>query len=354
MRFETYRGAPFVDREEEERFLVDWFNRVPQRILWVYGPKSSGKTTLVEYVIERHLLPNRGFWVKYFNLRETLIGPYESFLDTFFVEADKGEGERGARIGINVFGFRSEIWKKIKERRINLFKAFVEELEKVAKKKRCVMMVDEIQKLRDVYVRNSNGERELLKEFLNLCVSLTKERHLSHVVILTSNTVFIERIYNDAKLKKTSDFWKVGHLGREQVEEWLGEKGFNDVEIDLVWDYLGGCIPDLLKAIEVKECGRDLEEHLKMEAWLAYTEIVDFIARGNFTEKDIEKFKEISREILVNGYFEFSSDKRDYLGVIEAWAEKEILFYDPLELKVTGNSRVYEKGMELLLEREGI
>jgi hypothetical protein len=30
MRIETYRGAPFVDREEEIEFFVDWFNDVPQ------------------------------------------------------------------------------------------------------------------------------------------------------------------------------------------------------------------------------------------------------------------------------------------------------------------------------------
>jgi len=43
-----------------------------------------------------------------------------------------------------------------------------------------------------------------------------------------------------------------------------------------------------------------------------------------------------------------TSEEKKFL---QAWAEKEILFYDPMELRVTGNSRVYEKGMEILLER---
>jgi AAA+ ATPase superfamily predicted ATPase len=54
MRIETYRGAPFIDREEEIEFFVKWFSEVPQRILFVYGPKSSGKTTVIEYVIEKN------------------------------------------------------------------------------------------------------------------------------------------------------------------------------------------------------------------------------------------------------------------------------------------------------------
>jgi len=45
MKIVTSRGAPFVDREEEIEFFVDWFNEVSRRIFWVYGPKSSGKTT---------------------------------------------------------------------------------------------------------------------------------------------------------------------------------------------------------------------------------------------------------------------------------------------------------------------
>ena len=80
------------------------------------------------------------------------------------------------------------------------------------------MIIDEIQKLEDVYI---NDKRELLKEFLNFCVSLTKEKHLSHVLILSSNTIFIERIYNDAKLKETSRFKKIDHLSKEKVQEWL-------------------------------------------------------------------------------------------------------------------------------------
>jgi hypothetical protein len=63
-------------------------------------------------------------------------------------------------------------------------------------------------------------------------------------------------------------------------------------------------------------------------------------------------FEEIAKEILEKGFFLFGRERKDYLPVIEKWAEKEILFYDPLELKVTGNSRIYEKGFELLFERK--
>ncbi len=348
MRIETYRRAPFIDREEEIEFLVDWLSEIPQKILWVYGPKSSGKTTLISYVIDNYLLKEKEYWVKYFNLRETLIVSYENFLDTFFMGMEKGESERGAKIGINVFGFKSEVWKKIKAREINLFKAFIEELEKIVEKgKKCVIIVDEIQKLRDVYIENGNGTRELLKEFLNFCVSLTKERHLSHVVILTSNTVFIERIYNDARMKETSRFMKIDHLRKNQVEEWLSIEGFNKEEIELVWEYYGGNISRILEAIRVKKKGNDLREFLERDKWLAYTEIVDYLI--DFSEEKKKYFNEIARDIIEKGYYSIEKINREQKEFLQKWAEKEILFYDPLELKVTGNSRIYEKGMEILL-----
>ncbi|WP_459893018.1 hypothetical protein [Desulfothermus okinawensis] len=45
-------------------------------------------------------------------------------------------------------------------------------------------------------------------------------------------------------------------------------------------------------------------------------------------------------------------NKKEYYQVIDKWAGKEILFFDPLELRVTGNNRLYEKGMELLSQED--
>ena len=272
MKIETYRSAPFLDREEEIEFFVDWFNEVPQRILFVYGPKSSGKTTVIEYVIEKKLLKENKrkkkskYWVKYLNLREALIASYGSFLDTFFVEVKEEESEKEGKIEINVIGFKAGVLQRIKKKQENLFKVFIKKIKEIADSgARPILIIDEIQKLRDVYMENGNGERELLKEFLNFCVRLTKETHLCHVVILTSNTVFIERIYNDAKMKETSEFKKIDHLEREKVEEWLKEEGLSDEEVNLIWEYLGGSISRILIMLRYYRKCKDLKEFLERE-----------------------------------------------------------------------------------------
>ena len=355
MKIETYRGAPFVDREEEIEFFVDWFNRVPQRVLWVYGPKSSGKTTVIEYVVEKKLLREKEwwekskYWVKYINLRRKLISSYKTFLHSFIMPEDvyKESIETDKKFSLKFFSIERKVLKEIEAREHDLFEVLLEKIEREKEAGKIpIIIVDEIQKLRDIYI---NGERELLKEFLNFCVSLTKEKHLSHVVILTSNTVFIERIYNDAKLKLTSEFKKIDHLSKEKVDKWLSLEGLNRKEIELVWEYLGGAIPLVLKMLDWYRRGTDLEEYLKREAWLAYTEIVDYLT--DFEEEKRRYFKKIAQEIVSKGYYSLEGITSEEKKFLQAWAEKEILFYDPMELRVTGNSRVYEKGMEILLER---
>ena len=353
MKIETYRGAPFIDRDEEIEFFVDWFSEVPQRLLLVYGPKSSGKTTVIEYVVEKKLLTEEKwwkeskYWVKYINLRRKLISSYSTFLHSFIFPEDvyRETVETDGKFSLKFFSLERKVLQEIERKERDLFEELMRKIEDEARNKKCILIIDEIQKLEEIYI---NSSRELLKEFLNFCVSLTKEKHLSHVVILTSNTVFIERIYNDAKLKETSRFKKIDHLSRDKVEKWLSIEGFTTNEIELVWEYLGGNIGRILEAIKIKKKGIDLKKFLEREKWLAYTEIDEFLAV--FNEEETKFFKEVAKEIVKNGYYSIKGLKEDKRELLRKWAEKEILFYDPLELRVTGNSRIYEKGMEILLE----
>ena len=353
MKIETYRGALFVDREDEIEFFVDWFSEVPQRLLLVYGPKSSGKTTVIEYVVENRLLTEKEwwlkskYWVKYINLRRKLISSYATFLHSFIFPEDvyRETVETDGKFSLKFFSLKRKILQEIERKERDLFEELMKKIEEYSKNKRCILIIDEIQKLAEIYI---NSSRQLLKEFLNFCVSLTKEKHLCHVVILTSNTVFIERIYNEAKLKETSRFKKIDHLSKGKIQEWLDIEGFKKEEFELIWEYFGGNIGRVLEAIKIKKKGKNLKEFLEREKWLAYTEIDEFLAV--FNEEETKFFKGVAKEIVKNGYYSIKGLKEDKRELLRKCAEKEILFYDPLELRVTGNSRIYEKGMEILLE----
>ncbi len=43
-----YKNEPaFINRQEEIGYLKEWIGERPKNILFFYGPKSSGKTTLI-------------------------------------------------------------------------------------------------------------------------------------------------------------------------------------------------------------------------------------------------------------------------------------------------------------------
>ena len=349
MQIKEFRNDEFVNREEEIKYLKNWFKSTPKEILWLYGPKSTGKTTLIEYVIEKELTSDlkisSKYWIKYINFRGLMIGGYDSFINSFFEESEDGddfEDEVKSGFNLGVIKLETKTLQKIKERKKNLFNELIEKLKRVNKTK--ILVIDEIQTLQDLYF---NGEKELLKEFLNFCVRLTKETHLAHVVILSSNTIFIDQIYNDAKLKVTSEFKKIDHLDKETIFEYLEYKGIKDKE--LIWDYLGGCIPLVQRFIRDVEYYGNTLEYLSYVVKLAKNEIIDLTDK-NFDDQEYKMFENIIFKIVnQNGFILPKRTKKEIYEIIDFMAQKEIFFYNPLERKVTGNNRLYEKAFEELI-----
>ena len=354
MQIRKFRQKEFINREQEIKFLKDWLDNIPDGILWLYGPKSTGKTTLIEYVIEKELTSNLkifdNYWIKYINFRRTMVGNYDSFVNSFFEEAegeDDFSSEVSAKFNVGVIRLEAKTLEKIRNKKKNLFNELIEKIKRINKTK--LIAIDEIQTLEDIYY---NGEKELLKEFLNFCVSLTKETHLSHVIILSSNTIFIDRIYNDAKLKVTSKFKKIDHLDKETTLEYLDYKMKElNVSLDkgLIWDYLGGCIPLIQRMFREMAYFNSLEDYFNNETILTENEIIDITDR-NFDDRQYRLFEEIiSKIITADGYILPNRVGIDIIKIVDFLAEQEIFFYDPLTRKVTGNNRLYEKAFERLI-----
>jgi len=352
MFIKEFRNDEFVDRIKEIKFIKDWLNYTPKEILWLYGPKSCGKTTLIEYIIEKELTSNLKifdkYWIKYISFRRTMVGSYDSFIDSFFEKANKDDFTNEIKTGfdIGIFKLETKVLEAIKNRDKNLFHELIEKLKKVKKTK--IIVIDEIQALEDIYF---NGEKKLLKEFLNFCVALTKELHLAHVIILSSNTIFINKIYNEAKLKVTSSFYKIDHLDKENVFKYIEYKNKEEnlnLDKNLIYEYLGGSVALISRLFRKIKFFNSLKEYLENEAKLAKSEIKIFIEQKKLSKEQKEKFYFIIKEIIKNDYFD--NDKFEgYLEVIDIFCEQEILFFDPLENKVSANNRLYQKAFEFLI-----
>ena len=231
MRIIEYRRVPFVDREKEEKWLLERFSQEPEKILFIYGPKSSGKTTLMEYLVENVLKKDKSLYVNYVNFRGYAIVNYDSFLDVYFQPIEDENkpfiekaleylpisiGRFGGNVSLPIkgiqFGLNIELYDRLVEKKIDPFNLLLEILKKIKRKQMPILILDEIQTLQDIYMNGELKKKHLLTEFLNFLVSLTKETHLAHVVVMTSETLFLEKIYNHSKLAKTSDFYKIDHI----------------------------------------------------------------------------------------------------------------------------------------------
>jgi hypothetical protein len=155
-------------------------------------------------------------------------------------------------------------------------------------------------------------------------------------------------------MKVTSEFYKIDHLDKETTIEWLKEENFNDEEISLIWEYLGGCIPLIQRMMRNKDRFNSLEEYLQDQQLGAWSEIIDYL-QTDFDEDDFDIFDKIAKDILINGkYILKDRNIKKERKLIEKWCEKEILFFEPRTREVKGNNRLYEKGLEKYLKQYNI
>ena len=273
--FEYTIQDAFINRQNELSYLQDWIQHKPNEILFIYGPKSSGKTTLLMKFIEMHL-DNKSYNIKHFNLRKVLIANYIDFIQTFFeIDYSKSTQElkQNTQYSLKVFKLTKEIKKNLENKTLDPFAVMEKELLKISKKgKRPIIIIDELQALENIYL---NGQRELLKELFNFFVAITKESHLCHVIIASSDGYFMKRIFEDSKLAKTSEFFAVEYLNEQDTKYWLNHLEsesaikhykLSDSQIDLIWKYIGGSIWEISnllgKLIRCSKNNKISNEHL--------------------------------------------------------------------------------------------
>ena len=236
----------FVNRTDELAYLQSWISAKPENILFLYGPKSSGKTTLIYRFIEENLSNGR-YDIKHFNLRKLLLINYESFLRAFFEMKSSEQVKETRQYDLKVFKLSVETLKGLESRNLDPFVVMEKELEKSNKKgKRPIIIIDELQALDEIYF---NGGRELLNEIFNFFVAMTKESHLCHVIIASSDGYFIDRVYQDSKLKKTCEFMEIKYLLEADVMDWLSDlKTYSKIkdyvlsnrQRQSIWEFFGG------------------------------------------------------------------------------------------------------------------
>ncbi|WP_291322771.1 ATP-binding protein [Desulfonatronospira sp.] len=368
-----YKKEPaFINRQTEIAYLRLWTEQRPESILFFYGPKSSGKTTLIQKFLETELTDQGSFCVKHFNLREILIVSYEDFLQRFFVVEDQEENTRTQtrHYDLKLFKLTVEEQRRIKARQLDPFDVMKAEFRELnAKDVKPILIIDELQALDFIYF---NSQRELIKELINFFVAMTKESHLCHVLLSSSDGYFIEKLYNDSKLKKTSELFEVDYLPKVDIVYWLNnlekesnikEYSLSQDQIEYIWEHFGGSIWEISnllgKFLTVCQDGKVPDDQMRklitkymMQARSYFEEYAGLKRHLQALFAEVHKksakgfFKETELGWLVDGGF-FTEDKlREELNSL---VQKNFFYYDPTLAEYKLQGRCMEIGLEMYL-----
>jgi len=354
------KDVAFIDREKELAFLKDWINERPESLLFLHGPKSSGKTTLLYKFLEQ-MGKEQELDIKFLNLRKiytNFSGNYDfkDFLNIFFNVEDKGEKKEKLSAGINVGFFKidSEIEKKMQQGKVDPFKVMEREFLRLKKEGiKPVLIIDELQALDNIYMNNGRDRRVVI-ELFNFFVAMTKESHLAHIIIASADGYFINTVYTDSRLKKSSKFFKVNYLLKEDVMEWLlnlekyskiKDYTLTGEDAEKIWDVVGGSmweIQDILSDL----FRAPLDEVLRLYKKKMRNLIVDYVVRPE--QKKIEKLLRRLKE-----RDEFSKEEIDPEdeGLLRDMVRQNILYFDPTEAMYYPQGKSYHHGIRLYFEK---
>ena len=335
--------ATFINREQDMRYLRQWLESEPDALLFVYGPKSSGKSTLMMKVVEA--LDEKCYAVNYMNLRGVLIYDFESFLQTFFQKTPQGQVREilsGLTLNIGFFNVSVDDEALLGK---NAFKVMEDQLRKAVKKGlRPVIVLDEIQLLKNIEL---NGKRHLLDELFNLFIRLTKETHLAHVILLTSDSYYIEEIYNHAKLSKTTEFYLLDHLPRSDTEAWLHAEGWDEDQIQTLWEHIGGSPWEIGRILEHVKNGKSVEQACQDRVNDQYGKLKEF-HRKRLTDEQRLLADRVHKTLLREKLADANAFGTEIDPLIAKMVAHDFWFYIADRQEIVANSESIRQAMRLM------
>lgn len=329
-------GDNFFDRKREQEELTSILSVRPSLIYFVYGPINSGKTCLLVRTLRS--LPSE-IVPFYINLRGRDVSSTGEFLNVLF-DVDEDESAKTERAFISdviSMGLKmlerfsgipipNETFGRLfrdKDKGKDAFK-YLEKFfaEMVARGLKPIFVVDELQMIKEI--ANARG-RPLADKLFNFMVRMTKETHLCHCLVATSDSLFVEEIHGSARLEGRSQYFKVDDLNEGLSLQVYDKFGFQDKE--LVWDYIGGKFGDMvmLQAWLNRGYGfkESLDKMLQGEVWrlrMIEAQIEDPESTGRKRVPDLlRRFKEKDT---------VSFDPNEMMDEAHFWVNHNVLFLD--------------------------
>ena len=348
----------FHDRGGETDEIMNILDTEPSLITFVYGPINSGKTTMISHLIKE--LPEE-YAPFYVNLRGRFITDYEDFLNGLFEidedeRADNGTEyaksilkDLGAVGGIPIpIDLFEQIFKN-KDKSKDIFKYMEQFFVGISKKRTPVLIIDELQVVGDLKVDDL-----LIYKLFNFFIRLTKELHICHVFVVSSDSPFIEHVCSEAMLQGRSRHLLVDDFNEGATMDFLDRYNFSDKEKTVVWEYCGGKPVYLVELINqklgdgaVKEKCEDIFK-VRVSQLRDLLDLLGYVTpqvllEGTEYQVEREKVVEILKDFVDQDVVSFEGYRPEKHFMVK----KNILFLDPKEGTVRPQSR-----LDLLAVRE--
>jgi len=358
--------AIFYDREKEEKTLRLLLGSEPNAVYFVYGPINSGKTALLTKVLQELQENTIPFYI---NLRRRDISTIGDFINVLFT-VDKRSAFDNAGEYIQEFGKAGadavkkltgipiplkifDLLFKTKDKGEDAFRYLEEFFYNLLNEKKLkpILVLDELQMIKQL--ANASGI-PLVEKLFNFMVGMTKETHLCHCLASTSDCLFIEEIYGNARLEGRCQYFFVDDLDKKRAFDVYKNMGFKD--LDMIWDYIGGKLGDImlfsegkrLKADEMETAREMLQtEVMRIRMFLRKMEIVTrkIEIEGESKEVNIEEVKDTLREVTKNqNIFQHELSEIPLRCLIK----ENILFLHPQTGGVRFQGRLIEKAVKTL------
>ncbi|AEF95790.1 ATP-binding protein [Methanotorris igneus] len=329
----------FFNRDKEIKKILSILGDEPDDIYFLYGPINSGKTALINEIINNRLDKDK-YVVFYINLRRYFISKYDDFIEVLFEEYEEDKKPAELIKGLIkdsplIFGIPipkntlETLFSDKSEK--NVFKYITNLLLSIKKEdKQPIIIMDELQKIGDLKI---NGF--LIYELFNYFISLTKELHLCHIFCLSSDSLFIEKVYNEAMLNGRAKYLLVDDFDKETalkfmdfLSERILNKKLSNEEKELIYSYVGGKPKDIIYVIKSLKTDK-LKEILNYLLNDAKQKLKYFLE--DVKEENEELYKKVVDALKI---FKESYEVEDItIGkkIREFLVKRNILFLDPIE-----------------------